>query len=213
MKVKLVLAAIVLSLGLGAAAIVTATANAWDVNSLPGNCGSSPPISDSTYGWEYRVHCDADSVMLVYGANPPPAAPTNASFQSDLDAFVDAHYTAPAATTADPAPTDTTTTTAAPPDTTTTGATTSGTTATVTVTTTVTTTTTDTTACDLACLNARVGALEKNYTDLAARVDAIRQANDAAWVAFIDALNSGSSTADAALAARSAGLNAIYQLA
>lgn len=59
--------------------------------------------------------------------------------------------------------------------------------------------------CDLACINARVTALEN-------RVTAIEQANTAAWSAFRAALLDGATPAEAALAARSAGENAIYQL-
>lgn len=59
--------------------------------------------------------------------------------------------------------------------------------------------------CDLACVNARLDALEH-------RVDAIEAANAASWDAYRAALADGATPAEAALAARSAGQNALYKI-
>jgi hypothetical protein len=185
-----------------------ATAAAWSPTSLPPGWtiehdtgGLDPDCQDA-----YRIWTDTHVFSGLFCTASP-------SYQQDFDAWVDAHYTAPATTapptttdntvpvTTAPTATDATTTAAAPVGTTTAdpGAPTP-------------TTTTPTAVCDVACLNARVAVLEQSYAALAGRVDAIAKANDASWAAFVDALNAGASTVDAAIAARSAGLNAIYQL-
>jgi hypothetical protein len=112
-------------------------------------------------------------------------------------------------TTAPSTTTDSTTAATTTTDQTTTGAASPGasTTTTTADTVTVTVTTTD------ATIETRVAALEKQYTALAARVGAIAQANTASWDAFSQTLAAGGTVAEAAIAARSAGLNAIYQLA
>lgn len=61
-------------------------------------------------------------------------------------------------------------------------------------------------------VDAKLAAIQAQLDALSHRVDAIAQANTAAWTAFVDAIGTGASAADAALAARSAGLNAIYGL-
>jgi hypothetical protein len=190
---------------------VPAVAQAWSPTNLPPGVtivqhGSLSDPSSPCAEWWY---------LKADGAVSPKFCTDSPTYQQDFDAWVDAHYTPPATTTAPPTTTgtDTTaTTTAAPSATTTTTALPAGdpgattTTATPTQTVTVTVTAIDPT------INDRLTALEQQYAALAARVDAIAQANTAAWSAFVDALNSGASTVDAALAARSAGLNAIYQL-
>ncbi len=64
-------------------------------------------------------------------------------------------------------------------------------------------------ACDLQC---QIDALAAKLDALAARVNAIQLANVAAWDALLDALDAGLPPYMAALAARGAGLNAIYGL-
>jgi hypothetical protein len=61
-------------------------------------------------------------------------------------------------------------------------------------------------------LEERVAAIEAQLRALAARVTAIKEANDAAWKALVAAFEAGYPPHLAALAARSAGLNAMYQL-
>lgn len=188
-------AALTLSLAAGLAVAIALTsptvAQAWDINNLP------PGF--------IAVHTSASGVVTCpeyWTVGYIPNTTNNSghlctdspTFQQDLDAFVDANYTAPVTTTAEPTVTAATTTAAPPP------ADPVGTTTTVTV-----------TAPDVS-IESRVAALEANYAALAKRVDAIAQANTASWSAFIDATNAGASAVDAAIAARSAGQNAIYQL-
>lgn len=192
-----------------------AVASAWSPTSLPPGWtiehdtgGLDPNCQDA-----YRIWTDTH----VFSDLLCTASPT---YQQDFDAWVDAHYTPPATTTAAPATTAATTTDTVPVTTTVAAATTTAAPPTTTdatapapaVTTTASAPVTTTATCDVACLNARVAVLEQNYAALASRVDAIAKANDASWAAFVDALNAGASTVDAAIAARSAGLNAIYQL-
>lgn len=212
MTTKTVLATIVLAaLGFSAALLAFPhPASAWDYGSLPNGCTQAGTQYDSSGpNYAYKTLCNSVlSGWMHYGSNPYPQAATDPTFQTNLDAFVDANYTAPATTTT-PTTTSASTTTTAPPTTTDTTPTTVAavtTTVTVTDTTTVTTTTTDPTT------QAQLDAIEKQLEALALRVTAIEDANAAAWTAFIAASQAGASPADAALAARSAGTNALYLL-
>lgn len=192
---------LVLAAGFAAAIALTmpAVAQAWDWSNLPNGYGlSSGNLGNGCYE------------IAVSGT--PIGSTCDADFQQHLDAYIDSTIC-----TVNPAagqargmcmPTTTvaadTTTSAAPPVGTTTSALPTETVPTTTVT--VTVTTTDPT------IETRVTALEAQYAALAKRVDAIAQANTASWTAFIDATNAGASLVDAALAARSAGMNAIYAL-
>lgn len=82
----------------------------------------------------------------------------------------------------------------------------SGTSDDATATETATTTTTPTT------VEQRVTELERMLADLANRVEAVRSASLAAWTALVDQLAAGATPDVAALAARSAYLNATYGL-
>lgn len=61
-------------------------------------------------------------------------------------------------------------------------------------------------------IKARLAALEAKYDELASRVNAIKLANEAAWDALVRALGQGRPAYEAALLARGAGMNAIYEL-
>jgi hypothetical protein len=209
-------------------------ASAWDFQNLPNGYTQTDiflPITDTTQGQCIDVklsYSDGQGIHRVdLGSNCDPG------FQAALDSFVNASIctvnpgaggsacvtttqqtttvqatTDPGTTTTDPG---TTTTAAAPADTTTPADTTvGGTGAAATPTTSVPTTTTP--DCDLDCLTARVTALEALYVQLANRVTAIEDANAAAWQTFHDDLVAGMAPADAALDARSSGLNALYEL-
>jgi len=229
MSTKTVLATIALAaIGFGAALLAfPRIASAWDYGSLPSGCSQGGTQYDSTGpNYAYKVSCSGVlSGWMHYGSNPYPQAATDPAFQGNLDAFVDAHYTAPVTTTAQTTTSASTTTTAptttAVTTTATTPATTTDTTATTTVaapavTTTVTvtdtTTTTAVTTTTDPTIEARIAALEAEYIALSKRVTAIQEANAASWDAFIAASQAGASPADAALAARSAGTNALYLL-
>lgn len=220
------LAVVVLALGVAAAMFATPQAHAagdWSWGSLPNGYGTSVVNYSPTPG----TNCHQVSIDGHYMGDD---CTDPAGLQANVNSYVDSTICtrnpaagqshgmcfpqptttdAPAATTS----TDGTTTTSASPPVTTTvtgpGATTTvpgGTTPTVTDTTSTTPT------CDITCLEARIAALEKQYADLAHRVDAIQQANTASWDAFSQVIADGGSVADAAAAARSAGLNAIYLL-
>jgi hypothetical protein len=167
-----------------------ATAIAWDVNSLPAGFAvlhtfDAAAVTCRDY---YQVAYAPTSTRSGHLCTDSP------TFQQDLDAFVDANYTAPvtttavppspttstAATTTAPATTDattttdpttttaaTTTTSTTPTTTTAPADTTTAATTTVTVTTTVVTTTTDTTLAD------RVSALEQRQAVDEARIAAL----------------------------------------
>lgn len=141
------------------------------------------------------------TVTLEWVSVSALTTPDNACFQTrarTVAATTAAAYVppappeAPSATTATATPTVTTTTTTDP---------TSATTATATPAP-AGPTTTD--------LETRIVDLEAQLAALSTRVDAIAKANEASWTAYIDARIAGASDVDAALAARSAGLNAIY---
>lgn len=207
---------LVLAAGLGLAALVTAhgarAAGDWDWEHLPNGYSESVaayhnPDPNGTTGTCFRVTIDGHYIGDTC---------TDADFQQKLNAYIDSTIctvnpaagqqrgmciptTTNATTTTTPTGTDATTTTTPPAGETTTTPPTQTVTVTVTIT-------------DPA-IDQRLTALEANYAALARRVDAIAQANTASWTAFIDATNAGASAADAAIAARSAGLNAIYQIA
>lgn len=183
---RITLLAIAAALGLALALALTArTADAYDVHALPAGYSVLHAIGSSS------GPCNETWFVSGYNQSTNLCA-DSATFQQDLDAFVSA--TCPVTVCVPPAPTTTaadlppTTTDAQPP-----------------------VTTTDATVTE-PTIEARIAALEANYAALSKRVDAIAKANDASWSAFIDAKNQGASTVDAALAARSAGENAIYQL-
>lgn len=127
--------------------ILPHSALAWAPDNLPPNCAQVRHIYDSSTGnYSFEFRCDTDYITLLYGTRDYPAAPTNPNFQTDLDNFVNAHYTAPTTTAA---PTTTVTSTGAsttPTPTTTATTTAAAPTSTVTQTVTTTTTTTTTTA-------------------------------------------------------------------
>lgn len=224
--VRFALAAATLAAGVTAAALIAQPASAWSIDTLPLGCRATLVYDTSVAGWAYDVNCGGRPTEIVYGTNQPPAPPTNPDFQTQLDAFINANYTAPATTTT--ATTTAQTTTAAAPTTTTSApATTTDATTTaaapVTTTTaaapvaTVTVTTTDTTtapapATTTTDVQTQIDSLSAQLAALAARVNADEQANAAAWQTYHDDLVAGVDPATAALDARSAGLNAIYQL-
>jgi hypothetical protein len=202
------LAAAVAALGLTAGLFsFPGTANAWDIASLPAGFAIQHTADTSATSCSDYYTIKYVSPLWVTLAEGRICTDSPTGFQHDLDAFVDANYIAPVTTTADTTTTtatatDATTTTAAPS-----GATTPTDTSPVPAeTTTVTVTVTDPT------VDKRLTALEVDYAALAARVDANALANTAAWDAFIAATAAGESPAAAALAARSAGWNAIYDL-
>lgn len=112
------------------------SAFAWDYGNLPAGCSKGPTLEDTSGpSYSYAVICNGvSSGFIHYGSNPYPYPPTDATFQGNLDAFVDAHYTAPATTT-----TTTSTGASTTPTPTTTATTTDTTATTTTVTQTVTT--------------------------------------------------------------------------
>lgn len=120
MKLKLLLAALILAAGIAAAAVITPTASAWDYGNLPSGCSKGPTLIDmSGPSYSYKVVCNGvTSGYLHYGSNPYPSPPTDPTFQPNLDAFVNANYTAPVTTTAAPATTSTGTSTTPTPTTT-----------------------------------------------------------------------------------------------
>lgn len=61
-------------------------------------------------------------------------------------------------------------------------------------------------------LAAQIATLQSALEQLAGRIDALQRANEAAWTAYVDALGLNQPAYVAALAARSAGLNAMYEL-
>jgi cell division septation protein DedD len=210
------IAAVICAIGLAVGLGVTAQpANAWDITQLPAPYTVSSFYNVAAQTGEcqtfYVITWYDQSVTLGYGApvNTPNFTDCNPQFQYRLDQFVDATInqtppvTTTTATTTEAAPPPVlppTTTDAQPPE-----STTSPTTSVPTVT--VTTTIVDPT------ILARLASLEAYYAALAVRVGALEAANTAAWDAFTATLTAGGSPADAALAARSAGLNALYQLA
>jgi len=171
------------------------------VNVLPGNCPSAiivhPPMQAS-----------------------PPFCQTSPTWQTDLDAWVTANYTAPVTTTATTVATttaatttDTTpTTTALPPVTTTVVITTttpaSTTAAPVTSTATVTTTVSPVEQ----SLQAQIDALTAQIAALTDRVTRLEKAGDASWLAFQQAITSGADPATAAGTARGTWLNVVNGL-
>ena len=192
-RTKLVALIGVLAVGFAAAALVAPRpALAWSPSNLPpGFRLTHTTVVGATVCPEYY--------QFIAPAVSNPFCLDSPTYQQDFDAWVDAHYTPPPTTTDG-------TTTALPPTTTSDPQSGGGTTPTDTTTTTV------TVPAAGATVEERLAALEAEYAALAARVDAIAQANAASWDAFIKIIDGGGTAADAALAARSAGLNAIYGL-
>jgi hypothetical protein len=205
-----VLIAVAAALGLATAlSVTTKPALAWDVHNLPPAFHVEHTVTTrSTCPSYYTIVYAPDGTGYgKTGAVSPDLCDDSPTFQQDLDAFVSSPCTYPGATCTPPPPpattaTDASTTTAAA--TTTEGSPPPAPTTTQTVT--VTTTVVDPTIAE------RLAALEAKYAELAARVDAIEKANTAAWDAFIAVLEAGGTADQAALAARSAGLDAIYEL-
>lgn len=217
--------------GLAAAGVWPKAADAWDYNNLPNGYSETrihiAPAQDGTACIDLQISYGTAGTTDIGSTCEP-------GFQAALDAYVNATICAanPAAGQAQGM--------CLPPPTTTTAATTTAQTTTTAVTTTdptvtapapvggpapaVTTssvppdpapptvTVTTTVTVPDPTLEQRIAALEKKYAELAARVDAIEQANTASWDAFNATLAAGGTVADAALAARSAGWNAIYML-
>jgi hypothetical protein len=205
---KLALTAAVALAGFATAALVVSSpAHAYTPDQLP-NLGYSVIYSDLGAG--------CHQWQAGYGNSSPKTDLGNdcdSGFQARLDAFINA--TCPCAQP------PTTSTAAAPsPPVTTPDPTTTTTTQTVSVSPSVTTTVTDpvtttvtvtTTVAD-PVLSARVQALEDAFAALKTRVGNLEAANDAAWLAYEDALTSGKSPQEAADIARGTALNLIYGL-
>lgn len=196
---RTVLLAVFAALGLAAALGFTARpASAYDIGNLPAAFHVSHITGNGACSPYYQIIYVAGDGT---GAVSPDLCENSPTFQQDLDAFVGSPCTAAGATCTPPPPVTTTapattaavSTDAAPP-------------APAPTTVTVTTVLTDPT------IDQRLTALEANYAALAKRVDAIANANTASWDAFSASLAAGGTVADAAIAARSAGWNAIYKL-
>lgn len=217
MRIRTIAAATALVIvGLLAAAAIAPRANAHDINSLPVGFTVTHTVDSSA------TSCAEYYVIQGYGATSGHLCTDSATFQHDLDAFIDLNcpttVCAPATTSTastDASTTDTTSTTttttaasapAAAPAVSAPATSSPSTSVDTSSTQTVTVTTDDPT------LAARVATLEQEYETLASRVDAIEQANAAAWQTFHDDIAAGLDTAAAALDARSAALNAIYVL-
>lgn len=206
-RTHVLLTALLAALGLATGLVVfTPAANAWDWQNLP--TGYSPSIVIyHTSGGDTCRQLTINGTYIGDTCNDP-------DFQQKVDAYIDSTIctvnpgaggnacittsattanttTDTTTTTTDPTSTDTTTT---PPSTVPAG--------------------TDTTATTPAgpSLQEQVTSLQQQLAQLATRVGALEQANTAAWDAFSATLAAGGTTAQAALAARSAGLNAIYEL-
>lgn len=126
-----------LAAGIAAAVLIVPAAQAWDYGNLPPGCSKGPTLVDTSGpSYFYKVVCNGvTSPYLHYGSNPYPYPPTDPTFQTNLDAFVNANYTAPVTTTVAPTTTTvatSTTTSTAPAPTTTAAAPTSTVTQTVT---------------------------------------------------------------------------------
>jgi hypothetical protein len=181
--------------------VVTITAP----NATP-NQTSVQDCSDPNFQAEIDAFVNATICTINPAADPALCSPPTTSVASTTD-----QTTTAVSTTTTTAPT--TTQAAAPaasPSTATAAPATSAPTASASVapiqTVTVTTTVED------PSLAQRVTALEQNYAALAARVNAIEQANAAAWQTYHDDIVAGLAPAAAALDARSVALNAVYQL-
>jgi hypothetical protein len=213
-----------LAAGVGAAVALTFphAASAWDWQHLPLHYSTSV-VHYTDLGGNACEKISIDGNYMGDTCTDP------AALQANVDAYVNATVcdrdpaagqaaglclpttTAATTTTADTTTAATTTTTAATTDATSTV--TAPTTSTGPAVTTDTQTVTITTTVEDPALAARVTALEQNYATLAARVTAIQDANAAAWQTFHDKVAAGWNIPAAALAARSAGLNAVYELA
>ncbi len=204
MKAKLfALTVPVLVAGVVCASLITPSANAWDVNSPPTGFQSEHHTDSAA------TSCSEYYVLIGYGAVSGHLCTDSPTFQQDVDAFVNANCppaicAPPTTTTTDTAPATTTTDTQTQP------ATDPVTTDPVTVTTDAAAPTTTVSSDDLAQIKAELVDLEQRLVALSKRVDAIEDANKAAWNAYVVALQGGASPVSAALAARSAGLNALY---
>lgn len=206
---------------------------AWDWQNLPSGYGMSNYTTICHIATDPCVNGEGSTCNHVTITAPGTGFPSksetdcvNPDFQAHIDSYVNATIcvvnpaagqsqgmclsptttlapSAPtatattAATTSSPAVATATPTAATPPSTTA---------ATVTPTATITVATTDPT------VEARLVELERKYGELLRRVDAIATANTASWDAYIAAIRTGATAEDAAIAARSAGLNAIYLL-
>lgn len=199
--------------GLVAALSVAPTASAWSIDNLPDGWTIEhiQAVGATACPESYRLWTSGRAAWS------DPFCTDSPSFQADVDAFVDGHYTAPVTTTA-AAPTTTVvdTTTTAPTTTATAPTETSpvtAPTATAAAPTTATTPAPVVTAPDaLAELTARVVALEQQIAALTNRVDRLEKAGEAAWLAYEQELAKGTDSATAADIARGTYLNAVYGL-
>jgi hypothetical protein len=183
--------------------VVTITAP----NATP-NQTSVQDCSDPNFQAEIDAFVNATVCTVNPAADPSLCSPTTTSVASTT-----AQTTTTPTTTTAAAPASTTTTTSAAPASSPAVATASPTLAAAPAPATTTTqTVTVTTTVEDPSLTQRVTALEQNYAALAARVNAIEQANAAAWQTYHDDIVAGLAPAAAALDARSVALNAVYQL-
>lgn len=122
---------------------------------------------------------------------PPPAPPPPTTTAATTSTTPTSTVSPPTSNQPTPTTTTTTSTEPAPPPTTTTPA---------------------STGPSIADLERKIAELEQRLAALAGRVDALRQANVAAWDAWVAATEQGLPPHEVALAARSAGMNALYGL-
>ena len=202
---RTILIALFAALGLAAAMLVTPARgdDSNDYRDLPSQGFTLTVIPDFTHTpvcQNVWAQGNGSPLTLLGDPDSTHLCQTDAAMLANVAALKAAwpRVTTAAVTTA-VATTAASTTTAAP-------STTDTTPITVTTPTTVTVTIVDPT------IDQRLTALEAGYAALSARVDAIAKANTASWDAYIAAVGAGASAVDAATAARSAGLNAIYAL-
>lgn len=205
MKRLMLAAALALSGVVAAALVASSSAQAYDVNNLPGGYStshwhdSSPPPGSCSDGWNVVGYGSA----INLGECDP-------DFQQKLDAFVNS--TCPCASTTSTtvaAPADASTTTAAP--TTTDSSPPPPETVSTPAQTVAAPTTTDVSA-EITALEARISALEAQIAALTTRVDRLTLAGDASWLAYQQAVANGADDATAAGIARGTWLNAVYGL-
>jgi hypothetical protein len=191
---RVALLALLALAGVGAAALLAAsTASAWGIGDMPPGCSTGNTYLDqASNAYFLNVQCSPGpnnpgvtygSASIPYGTQGAPSGPTDPNFGATLDAFVNAHYTAPATTaapttTTQDATTATTTTTAASSTTTTTtdATTTAAAPADTTASAPAPAPAASTPACDVQCqidaINVRVTALENEQAKLVSILEA-----------------------------------------
>lgn len=208
---------------LAALSLGASRASAWTIDALPpGFATSHTHVNDAPSCADYYTISYA-SASGTFSRNLCTDSPT---YQQDLDAFVDAHYTAPVTTTATTtqpgatttvvitttAPAATTATTTGPTDTTTAPVdTTVSAPAPAAPVTTVVTVITTATPLEQS-LQAQIDALAAKIAALTDRVTVIEKAGDASWLAYQQSIANGDPADVAAGIARGTWLNAVYGL-